>query len=468
MSSRIVPFSERFGLVILTSLGALLVIFLGMATASIGSSVLLVTFGLGAAALIFARPRLGFYAMLLLIPFDVYFLIAGEVTVARIIGILTFGAWLVRKLLQREKIIDLLKARLTLWLAAFIAFAMISALWADYRQLLVQPLFTLLQLFLFFLLAVDLMDSWQSIRTAMVMLLISASITMAIAFHQFFVLDYRRAGDDIIGSQNAFASLILLLIPLLLYYAVVARTPRLGKMAAFAMLPFSLLAIAISVSRTSIILLPIVFLWQLKANPLRKRLQVYLIIVLSVVVVSIYIPWDLISTRFEEQRVSLREEETRLMGARGFHWQVALAEFRDNPILGVGYNNYGPHFVYDYQYRIPDAPHIWSSPRRATHSLYLAILANLGLVGIVLFAGILISVFVMVGRALERVGSNPDLNVYVKTLRNCLIAYLLYSLAATTLDSKLLWLLFAIVQAVYNLTVEAPPQDSGAKLEPLL
>jgi O-antigen ligase len=77
--------------------------------------------------------------------------------------------------------------------------------------------------------------------------------------------------------------------------------------------------------------------------------------------------------------------------ARIYKWKVAWGMFLDNPVMGVGQGNY-PWNVGEYELKLgfEEGFHYRSMAGRAAHSLYFTLLAELGLIGAVLFASMIV------------------------------------------------------------------------------
>jgi len=94
----------------------------------------------------------------------------------------------------------------------------------------------------------------------------------------------------------------------------------------------------------------------------------------------------------EMSTISDAEESTRVQ--RLYFWQKGWEMYLDNPVLGVGANNYRWN-VGLYQLRDPDfdADTMLNLAGRPAHSLYFTLIPELGSVGIVLFLLILHQIF---------------------------------------------------------------------------
>lgn len=413
--------------------------------------------GLGFVVLVFLRPKIGLYVLVMTIPFEAILLLNETVSFARIVGAVVFVAWIAQKLVHRESITDLFRGEIVPWLMVYILLAFASMLWATYKTHVPVHLLTLVQLFGLYILATDLIDSWGTLRKLFYAWLTAVFLSICVGLYQFFVLGAPRGGADISGTENEYAAFIVVSIPVILYFLSSKETSRLVKFFSTILLPLGLLGVAVSLSRTGFIALFVAVLLQVHISGWGKQWVVWPAVILGFVVVYGYIPWEVVIDRITVVTAVSGIDDVNLFSARGFHWQVAVAQFLDSPLWGMGYYNYGYHFLYHYQFAIPGAPRLWDVPR-SPHSLYLGVLANLGLLGFILLLVILYNLFRVWQLARHYVRHNKELYIFVGTLRNCLIAYLVYGLAADIESSKLLWLLFAVAQTTYRVARQERPQ----------
>lgn len=409
-------------------------------------------FGAIVVAVVFVQPRLGLYLLVALIPFEAGLLLGDSISFARLAGYLAFSAWLARKLARREPFLSLLRGPITPWLVAYVSLALASFFWATYRAHMPIRFLSLVQLFGLYLFAVDQIDSWKTLRKVFQVWVLAASVSICVGLYQYFALGVRRAGFDTIGSENEYAAMILVTLPLLLYYLISERPSRTLKLLSIVMLPMGLLGLAVALSRTGFVALPIILLLQIHVIGWRKQKYLLAVVVISILLAYMYVPWDPVLERIG--RIDLASGLEGLAGpARYFIWKVAVIQFLEHPFLGVGYYNFGHLFTYKYQFIVPNSPHVWGSPR-SPHSLYFGILADLGIMGIVILLGILYNVFRAFYRARKSMKSSTDFHLYIGTLRNCMIAYLIYSMTGNTEYSKLLWLFYAVAQVTVILSKE--------------
>ncbi len=404
--------------------------------------------------IVFTNPRIGLYSMVLLLPFDSYFLISDSISLTRLVGILAFTAWILRK----DSIADIaliLKQKLAVGLTLLAGLSMASLLWADYQEQVIIDLLSLVQLLVLFFFVVSLVNSWQRLRTVLLIFLVAVLSSVPIALYQFYIVDRYRGGDGLSGTVNEFAIQIIIAIPILLYYFQTKKTGVLGKIVLILAMILLFLGLAISQSRTSILLLPLVLILQVRLvgwSP-SKRFILFAAIFLSLGVAIYYSPRTSLAQRFVKDFDSSGSAFS-FISTRGYLWWIALSEFVKHPILGIGFDNFRYHFLHTYQFVYPGATQVWTAGL-PVHNTFLSILVQLGVLGGMITIYILWQLFAMLRIIKKRVATNYQRSLLIGTLFNCLIAFLLYSLLATSLFDKILWIMIGLVQAAYFLTLRS-------------
>lgn len=198
-------------------------------------------------------------------------------------------------------------------------------------------------------------------------------------------LMYRGVGPGgWLGDENDVALALVAAIGVSIYLLLVSRS--LGKrLVLIGFIGLAISGVVWSMSRGGFLGLAALFLLILLLGP-NRRLVVALA-VLAAIALFLFAPpqfW------VEVESIGTAHQEGDTGEARFYYWRLALRIFADNPILGVGQRNYGIHAP-DYQDPLLDIRqdrrrHMWG---RASHSMYLDLISEQGLVGLFLFVWML-------------------------------------------------------------------------------
>ena len=138
-------------------------------------------------------------------------------------------------------------------------------------------------------------------------------------------------------------------------------------------------------------------------------------------------------------------------------WKVGLRMVKANPVLGVGAGNY-PNSTIHYLLEpgtIMRSDFIVDDPKVA-HNVYLQVLAELGVVGLVLFLGLLAYVLrglLIAARRFDR-GGDRSMEVLSRALLIALCGLLASAFFSSAIYSKQLWLLLALALAIGAMAAE--------------
>ena len=200
--------------------------------------------------------------------------------------------------------------------------------------------------------------------------------------------DFRIGGP--IGEPNFYSQILLPLVPLAFERMWNERKLLLRLLAAWSLIA-CLLAIVFTFSRGAIVALAAMMGIALLIR--RPKPQELLIIFLIILPVLPFVPTQYIErvTTLVSVLPGLNNNPRAEVSFRGRTSELiaGLMMFRDNPLLGVGLNNYPVHYQ-DYARRV--GLETRREPR-APHSLYLEVLAELGFLGIVTFGALLWSMW---------------------------------------------------------------------------
>jgi O-antigen ligase len=165
------------------------------------------------------------------------------------------------------------------------------------------------------------------------------------------------------------------------------------------------------------------------------------LLALIIVIGGIAIPDDY----FERQSLLVAEEKDTSLLRRAAYIRVAIDSFFENPILGTGTGTF---------------PKIWIQSREAmffrmverpTHNVYLQVLVDTGLIGFLIYLGLLFQVFKDILRSIQNYALKG-----IQRLEEIGISYLIcflvvssYGLIRNTLDDKLFLLIISLSQVFY-------------------
>jgi O-antigen ligase len=398
------------------------------------------------------QPVVGLVALAVAIPMEDTVMVSGA-TLTKLLGVLVAGAWLLHAFVGRRSLKDIVSSPVVLLAVLFILFASASTLWAEYVAPTRGVLMRLVMFFALAVVALDLVRSRESATYVLRALVVGGLIAALLTIGQYYGLGVRRAGEGISGGVNATALILVTLVPFAFYLLRVDR--GWWRLVALAYIGLAVGAVAVTFSRMSYLVLPMVLALELgqilRSN--RGRIALAVLALASIPLVLKYVPVESVGSRlgtvvpYIESTVN-RGPTVGEMSGRGFHLLVAWEIFEDHPIIGAGINNYGYQFL-QYQHYVMGAGKLYTSPRSA-HSSYFAILADLGIIGTILWLAFLAAVARALYVAYARSGRlpAPAARLLVRALSLAFAAQLVYGTYAEIHKEKLFWLIVGVATAV--------------------
>ncbi len=187
------------------------------------------------------------------------------------------------------------------------------------------------------------------------------------------------------SDENEYAMLMNLLFPITCFLFV-GEENKINKIFYLSMSMVFLAGVVISHSRGGFVGLVAImfFMWIKMTKNMLKSSVIILCVILGLVIIAPASYWEEMST--------LRQGTSESTAAsRIYFWTIAIRQFIDHPVIGVGVNNYGV-WLPDYANRddkLSDGSRVTGYTRRygrVAHSLYFTLLAELGILGSVFFA----------------------------------------------------------------------------------
>lgn len=473
---------QTVGLVVLTLAAVVISALIGaLLVSELGAFTFLVLPLLVVFAAVMARPFVGVLLLVVIIPLENLVVLGDAGTFVKMLGMVVFAAWLLHKVITRGSWASVLNARIFKPALLFVVLAFASLLWAARFDLAIGPIFTAAQLLVFSLLVADVVDSWRRLEWLVRFLVLGGLIALFMTLVESFSFtqSFQRAGDDISGGVGVTARYLVLLIPFA-FVLVRAGKARLWRFIGLTFIALTPWTVATTLARTSFIFLPAVLgsqLWVMFKGRHRGRFLVLFIGLGLAVVIAAFIPWSKVLDRASTIGPAVQGvpgPEGKSESARLHHWIGAMLVFRDHPLGGVGYWNFGHHF-YSYQYLVPEryaAKYYTAHPRavpRSPHSSFLGILADLGVAGGVLWIWLLVVALSNARKSWtssRRTGDRSS-EILAQALFFSLLAYSLYGLVALVHVDKLFWLLLGVTEVLRRLTTSREESADASSYVPI-
>ncbi len=422
--------------------------------------------------LIYARPYWSVAVYVVLVYADLLSILVryhNFPPLARFAGAVMLSAVIGYRLVFRRE--GLRADRVTVWLLAYGAVVALGLFYARDAGLVMTDVIEFVRNFLTYLIIVNALTTTSRLKITLWSILAMGTLLALLAIYQTVTgrtdtdfgglaqyrvseitsdTDAARPGGTI-GDANYFGQSLLILVPIGFYFALTARR----LFARFAGLFAALVligGIVFTYSRGDALALAAM----LAAGLIYKRPKpVFLVglVVVALVAVS-FLPANyvarlgtIIGTATGGQQAALTEASIR---GRAGAVEAAIGMFADHPILGVGRENY-PLYQLQYLEGSALATHAKAIP---PHDLYLEIATEQGIVGMVVFAGLVLVVYGAVVEARRRFTAlhAPREAELASWLGIGLFGYLVSSLFLHGAFLYMLWLQVALIVALRQIS----------------
>jgi O-antigen ligase len=350
--------------------------------------------GLIGTFLIIKYPTIGFSLMFFLIPLGPVSRIEGlGRSVQFLLGVLLLGIYAGKVLILHEKIkFD----RISLLGCMFAAWAIISSVWSYKPEVaLFQAIFRLSQMIALYILVLNYCRNERQLDI-ITLSFIAGGIVAALLT---IMKKTTYGGSDRLTLDeefniNVFSRLLGFSIILIFYYMYKMKSKLVRLVFIFGIMAMTYVIIG-GQTRTVWVAFPASFMITAVLLHRSSKIVNYSIKIIGIVIVSFAFAYfsgiisESVTERFESLRYIFSDNPEAEATGRFRIWKVGLAMLKDTMPLGVGFQNY--KLVYK-QYRPETNPSdfSWAASRaRGAHNTYLAILAELGVVGFVLMVFIL-------------------------------------------------------------------------------
>ena len=253
-----------------------------------------------------------------------------------------------------------------------------------------------------------------------------------------------------IGDPNYYAQILLVLIPLAINRLVNEKHFLLKTLAGWALIVSSL-AVVFSYSRGAVVAAVIMVLYAMILRP--PKISDLVLGMLLGAIILFFLPANYTARIATIPDVfggtnSVRGEVS--FRGRASETIVAWLMFIDHPVFGVGVNNY-PVFYQQYSRTLGLDPRV---EQRQAHNLYLQVAAETGIAGILVFGGILWSLFMGVQSSWRRLVQErfDEFAGLIFSFEIGMVGYLGAALFIHAAYPRYFWLLAGIAFAVPQIT----------------
>ncbi|MCG3118712.1 MAG: hypothetical protein ALAOOOJD_00966 [bacterium] len=383
---------------------------------------------------VFVNPYLGSLAMLFLI----YSRILQSFEIGKIftaVVILTAAAWLVNMIVKADLRVLVLRRHATL-IFAFLSMAVLSIFFAADAKLAFAAVAIYLKMILLYIVFVNLLATPRRFELGIYTVIFALVVAVGYGFYTYLFrpsavtfLLRRAAGGGTDPNFFALSILSFLPIPFLFAFAEKRWGRRLVWLGIFLLL---IAGIVISFSRAG--LLGLAFVLLVLGYKIRRHRFLLVVAAALFVLLLFFLPetvWDRLGTlsRFGKDD-SLRWRYRLLLGS----WDLFLT----HPFTGIGAGN-----IVLFSFR-------WVNRHQAAHNTYLEILAEFGIVAIVIFGLLVHATFRYLRSSYQyfAVNQRPRLAIIGEGLEAGLLGFLFVSLFLSLHYEYMFWVFLGMAGAM--------------------
>lgn len=411
--------------------------------------------GLGFVAVVMSNLALGLCVFTVATFLDVLPFGGAAVTFAKVAGLLLVISWFASRAESGDQRDELFSVHpvFTYLVIAFIAWVAASMVWAEDPGETFTAMYRYALNMILFVIVFSAVRDERSMRWLITAFLCGALVTAA---YGLLSPTAPTSSDDIArlggaGTDPNELAAVLVTGIILAAAFVVGKSPPFLKALSVAAILLGTAGVLFSFSRTGLVALAVALVGAVIFGG-RWRWWALLLLTVLTLGITTYI------AGFAEPQQ--RERVTTLDGGTGRDdiWAVGFRMIRDNPIDGVGGGNFpvsSVHYLLE-PGAIQRAEFIVDTPKVA-HNIFIGVTAELGLVGLVLFGGILafsIGTGVKATWAFKRQG-NEQVELMARAIVVAQVAYLSAGMFLSQEFSKQLWLLMALGPALLAIASRA-------------
>jgi len=404
------------------------------------------------------NPLIGVHVIVALLYCENALVTREGFTAMKAIGPFILAAWIMNVLLRRQN--PFRAGALGVAMVAFLLWGSLSLFYARDSGAALLRLATFAQLVTFTFMCVSVLDNVEKLTSVC-----WAMIWWCAAATVYGFYSYATGRTDMVTgpgeNRNAFS--MFLAVSIILTFLLSERTSRLWlrSMLRFVLLPFFLLGLALTFSRTGYLCLVAGWLSLSYRMARARRIWPVLAVLAVIVLVSPLLPEAFFNR--VESIVPAVSNQSDTFGQRVNIWEQGIQMVKAHPITGIGLGNFHETLVSfargrDLRLRI------------AVHSAYVGVAAEGGLVALALY--LLMHVLALRSAALSfrtasRLG-RIDLQLLSAGVESGILIIMVLAISGNLEVYKILWLLFAMACSLGTIArkLEAAgraPSGAGAR-----
>ncbi len=403
---------------------------------------------------------------------DVLSSASGSASFIKVAGLLLFGSWYAQRLVgtaRTRAAVARIPTNIIFFVVALALWSALSATWAESSGVALTSTMSYVLNMLLLPITMVAVRRREHLHWVLAAFLIGAIISTAYGFispSSTGAVDGRLEGG--IGDANEQAAVLVAAIPIALAVGNAMRRPGL-RWLCWGGGVFCLIGVFTTLSRGGLIALGCVLV---AAVAFGGRWRSKAAVLLAVTMLGTVTYYFAIAPLAARQRVT-----SATTSGRSDIWRVGWRMVEAHPWIGSGSGNFQEAAIHYVQGigSITSANLIVNVPHVA-HNVYLELLADLGIPGLIFFVGVAGSSMLAVAKAARRFERQGDreMELVARCMVLALVAFMSADFFLSGEFSKQLWLTFALCPAVLALSesrgepvAEAEPaQDAGYRAQP--
>jgi O-antigen ligase len=379
---------------------------------------------------------------------DVLSASGGSASFIKVAGLLLFGSWYAQRLVgtaRTHAAVARLPVNIVVSVVALALWAALSATWADSSSVAIASTLTFVLNMLLLPIVMVAVRRREHLRWVLAAFLIGAIVSTAYGFTASLGTSQGRLEGGI-GDANEQAAVLVAAIPIALALGNAMRRPILRGLC-WAGGVFCLFGVFTTLSRGGLIALGCVMVAAVVFGGRWRAKAAVLLAMTALGTVTYYFAVAPLAAR---QRV-----ENAGTSGRSDIWHVGWRMVEAHPLIGSGAGNFQQAAIHYVQgigtlteaNNIVDVPHV-------AHNVYLELLADLGIPGLLAFLGVVGSAALAAARAawaFERQGDR-EMELIARGMVLALVAFMSADVFLSGESSKQLWLTIALCPAVLGLS----------------